>query len=96
MEVFGVWDRMVAYRSVNRSKSVQLSRALHGYRDRSNNGRYRYWRQGLLEKIPNLQFLDGVVLVREEDVHQLVELLEKYGAEYFVSTLQQTPKQPAR
>ena len=90
-----MWDRMVAYRLVNRSKSVQLSRALHGYRDRSNNGRYVYPRQGLLEKIPNLQFLDGVVLVREEDVHQLVELLEKYQAEYFVSTLHQTQARSA-
>ena len=91
-----MWDVMVAYRLVNRSKSVQLSRALHGYRDRSNNGRYSYPRQGLLDKIPNLQFLDGVVLVREEDVHLLVELLEKYRAEYLVSTLQQTRAQPAR
>ncbi len=91
-----MWDRMVAYRLEDKSKSVQLSRALHGYRDISNKGQYAYPRQGLLEKIPHLQLVKGVLLLKEEDTHQLIELLQKYEAEYYIATLEQTQTQSAK
>jgi len=90
------WDKIVAYRVETVVKSVQLSRALHGYKDRSNNGRYLYARKGLLDKIPHLQLQKGVLLIREEDTQLVVKLLQKYGAEYYVASIEttQTSQEP--
>jgi len=90
-----VWDKIVAYRVETVVKSVQLSRALHGYKDMSNRGRYVYARKGLLDKIPHLQLQKGVLLLREEDTPPLIKLLRKYGAEYYVASIDtsQTPTQ---
>jgi len=83
-----LWEKIVAYRAENKAKSVQLSRALNGYRDHSNKGRYVYTRQGLLDKIPHLQLQKGVLLLREKDTQKLIELLKKYGAEYYIAKLE--------
>jgi hypothetical protein len=97
-EVCVVWDKIVAYRLDSVVKSVQLSRALHGYTDRSNKGRYVYARKGLLDKVPYLQLQKGVLLIREKDTQPLVKLLQKYGAEYYVARLETshtpTPRHP--
>jgi hypothetical protein len=90
------WDKLVAYRVEDKSKSVQLSRALHGYIDRSNKGQYSYLRKGLLDKIPHLQLLQGVLLTRKENINQITQLLKKYQAEYYTATLDQTQKQPTK
>jgi hypothetical protein len=91
-----MWDKIVAYRVEDKSKSVQLSRALHGYIDRSNNGQYSYPRPGLLEKIPHLQLLQGVLLIKKENTPQLVQLLQKYQAEYYIATLETARTQPPK
>jgi len=91
-----MWDKIVAYKAGSKVKSVQLSRALNGYKDLSNKGRYLYSRQGLLDKIPHLQLQKGVLLLREKDTQTLIEILQKYGAEYYVAKLEtsQTPNPP--
>jgi len=83
-----VWDKIVAYRVDSVIKSVELSRALHGYRDRSNRGRYVYARKGLLDRVPHLQLQKGVLLLREKDAQPLIELLHRYEAEYYVARLE--------
>ena len=83
-----VWDKIVAYRVDSVTKSVQLSRSLHGYKDRSNKGRYVYARKGLLDKVPCLQLQKGVFLIREKDTQPLVRLLRKYGAEYYIAKIE--------
>jgi hypothetical protein len=83
-----VWDKIVAYRVDSVTKSVQLSRSLHGYKDRSNKGRYVYARKGLLDKVPCLQLQKGVLLIREKDTQPLVRLLQKYGAEYYIAKIE--------
>lgn len=89
-----MWDKIIVYRVDDKSKSVQLSRALHGYKDRSNHGRYTYKRKGLLDKIPNQQIISGVLLIKEQDTHKITHLLKKYQAKYYTATLDPKPKQP--
>lgn len=92
-----MWDKIVAYRVESTVKSVQLSRALHGYKDMSNKGKYIYTRKGLLDKIPHVQLQKGVLLLREKDTQPVIQLLQKYKAEYYVAKLetsQQTQKAP--
>lgn len=81
---------IVVYKQPNRTKSVQLSRVLQGYTDSSNYGEYSYEREGLLEKIPHLKLMNGVVILREKDSDRLIELLEKYHAEYYAGPVAKT------
>ncbi|KXB04456.1 hypothetical protein AKJ50_02375 [candidate division MSBL1 archaeon SCGC-AAA382A13] len=81
---------IVAYKQPNQSKSVQLSRSLHGYTDKSNYGEYSYERKGLLDKIPYQKLMNGVFILKKKDAEQLIKLLEKYEAEYYAGTIEKT------
>ncbi|KXB01787.1 hypothetical protein AKJ43_03100 [candidate division MSBL1 archaeon SCGC-AAA261D19] len=81
---------VTVYKPPDKSKSVQISRALNGYKDRSNYGKYSYERKGLLEKIPHRKFAKNVLLLREEDHKQLIQILEKYEAEYYAGFIEKT------
>lgn len=84
---------IIAYKPPNKSKSVQISRVLNGYKDRSNHGKYTYERMGLLEEIPHRKLTKNVILLKEEDHKQLVQILEKYEAEYYAGTIEKTSEQ---
>jgi len=76
--------KIIVYKQPNKSKSVQLSRALHGYTDRSNHGQYSYKRDGLLDKITFKKIYNGVFIVREKDAEKFKKLLDKYDATYYI------------
>ncbi|KXB05374.1 hypothetical protein AKJ50_01095 [candidate division MSBL1 archaeon SCGC-AAA382A13] len=83
---------IIVYKQPNQSKSVQLSRSLHGYTDKSNYGEYSYKRKGLLDKIPYQKLMNGVFILREKDADKLIELLEKYQAQYYAGPIEKTSK----
>jgi mevalonate kinase len=67
--------------SIQRNK---LRKLLLGYTDYSNKGRYRYFRDGLLTKIPSIRIIRSVFIVRKEDSEKVIDLLEKFGATVYV------------
>ncbi|KXA92777.1 hypothetical protein AKJ64_02235 [candidate division MSBL1 archaeon SCGC-AAA259E17] len=69
---------------------MQISRALNGYKDRSNHGEYTYKRKGLLEKIPHRKLTKNVILLKKQDHEKLTEILEKYKAEYYAGPIEKT------
>ncbi len=73
---------IIIYKQSSKSKSVQFSRALNGYADYSNKGKYKYIRKGLLKNIPFWNPVKGVFILMEEDVEKYVELLDRYGMTY--------------
>lgn len=81
---------ILVYRQPDKSKSVQLSRALHGYTDYSNRGKYTYKRKGLLDKIPYHKVFNGVFILTEDNADAFIELLEKYDAEYYAGSIEST------
>ncbi len=80
--------KVIVYKQPNKSKSVQLSRALHGYMDRSNYGGYTYKREGLLDEIPHKKVSNGVFLVKNKDADKFIEVLEKYNVVYYIGSLE--------
>lgn len=62
----------------------RLLRALNGYRDTSNFGRYVYDRPGFLERFPHVRLIRGALIVRREDAEDLVKFLRTYDAEVHV------------
>ena len=79
--------KIVIYKQSTKSKSVQLSRALNGYADYSNKGKYKYLRKGLLKKIPVWNPVKGVFILKEEDVGKVLELFERYNVTYYCWTV---------
>jgi len=57
-----------------------FKRELIGYTDRSNNGRYKYIRKGILSDIPHLKPGKGVIIVGLKDCNTVKSLLRKYKA----------------
>jgi len=80
--------KIVVYKQPNKSKSVQLSRALHGYIDRSNHGQYTYERDGFLDKITYKKVYKGVFILREKDAEEFKKLLDKYDATYYIGPVE--------
>ena len=81
---------IIVYKQPNKSKSVQLSRALHGYTDHSNHGNYSYKRDGLLDKIPYKKIFNGVFLVKRKEASKFIQLLEKYDVIYYAGNIKKT------
>lgn len=71
------------YKAKGKSSSSQLSRALNGYKDYSNKGKYLYERKGLLEEIPHIKLMRGVFIVNKEDAQKFISLLNRYKIEYY-------------
>jgi len=65
-------------------KRSKLKRELLGYIDKSNNGRYKYQRKGLLDDIPHLKPIKSVIITKEEDFAKVEKVLKKYGAKTYV------------
>lgn len=82
--------KIIVYKQQNKSKSVQLSRELNGYTDRSNYGKYSYKREGLLDRIPHRKLYNGVFILRSEDLEEFIRLLEKYETIYYVGDVVST------
>ncbi len=54
---------------------------LYGPRTSSHGGKYVYRRKGLLDEIPHVRLIWGVVIVRTEDAERVQQQLKAYGAE---------------
>ena len=55
---------------------TRLSQKLLGYKDKSNFAKYTYKREGLLDNIPHMSPLRGVLIVRARDIKKIYELLK--------------------
>ena len=75
---------IIIYKAEGKKSSVQLSRALNGYKDYSNKGKYFYKRKGLLKKIPYIKLIRGVFIVRKENTEEFISLLERYKIIYHI------------
>lgn len=83
---------LIIYKAERKKSSVQLSRALHGYKDYSNKSTYFYQREGLLKRIPSIQLIRGVFIVKKEDAEKFISLLERYKILYYLREVILTPQ----
>ena len=80
---------LIAFRLARYDKNAasELVRRLYGQRTSSHGGRYVYRRKGLLDEIPYVRLIRGVVIVRTEDAGRVTALLEGFGAEVHARTV---------
>ena len=70
---------VIAYDLTGKSsvQKTRVIRALFGYEDKSNFGKYKYVREGLLAKIPTAQQIKGAILVEKEYAPEIIKALKK-------------------
>jgi hypothetical protein len=70
---------IIAYDLTGKSpvQKTRIIRTLFGYEDKSNFGKYKYARKGLISKIPNARQIKGAILVEEAYVPKVVRELKK-------------------
>ena len=83
---------LLAFRlaSYDKARASDLVKRLYGQRTSSHGGKYVYWRKGLLDEIPYVRLIRGVVIVRTEDAGRVLDLLGKFGTEVHARTVDLT------
>lgn len=77
---------MFVYEFVGRTASQvgKINRQLFGYKDRSNHGKYIYWRNGLLSKMVLKRIARGVILTDSVNDGEVLRALKKVGAKKII------------
>ena len=63
---------------------VEVKRALFGYTEYSNNAKYTYKREGILNQISAIKPIKAVIIVKNGDEKLIVKYLKKYKAKYYI------------
>ena len=58
----------------------KINRQLFGYKDKSNHGKYVYWRNGMLSKMALKRIARGVILTDSVNDGEVQRALKKVGA----------------
>ena len=62
------------------SEVGKMNRQLFGYKDRSNHGKYIYWRNGLLSKMALKRLARGVILTDSVNDREVLDALKSVKA----------------
>ncbi len=74
----------------DRDSASELVKKLYGQRTSSHGGKYVYRRKGLLDEIPHVRLIRGVIIVRTEDRHKVTAFPESLGAEVHTRSVKLT------
>ncbi len=74
---------LIAFRLTHydRDRASDLVKRLYGQRTSSHGGKYVYRRKGLLDEIPHVRLIRGVIIVRAKDAGRVLAFLEALGLE---------------
>ena len=61
-----------------------LVKKLYGQNTSSQGGKYRYRRKGLLDEIPSVRLIRGVIIVEKRNKKKILELLKDFNADVYV------------
>lgn len=66
-------------------KSInQFCKKFYGQYTSSHGGKYHYRRQGLLDNIPHIKLIGGVIIVTKDSAGKLIDFLKEYEAEVYI------------
>lgn len=79
MLLYYIMKKIVSYDLTGKSsvQKTRIIRALFGYEDKSNFGKYKYTREGLISRIPNTHHIKCAILVGSEHVPEVILALKK-------------------
>jgi len=79
------------YARSNQRVANAFTQKLYGQDTRTHHGKYTFHKRGLLEDIPHIRLIRGVIIVRRQDAPRVEAFLKEYGAEYYVRTVELEP-----
>ena len=73
------------FKEKTEQKSINLfCKKFYGQDTSSHGGKYHYRRQGLLDNIPHIKLIGGVIIVTKDSAGKLIDFLREYEAEFYV------------
>jgi len=79
------------YARSNQKVANIFTQKLYGQDTRTHHGKYKCHKHGLLEDIPHIRLIRGVIMVRRQDAPRVEAFLKEYGAEYYIRTVELEP-----
>jgi len=79
------------YAKSNQKVANIFTQKLYGQNTRTHHGKYTYHKRGLLEEIPHIRLIRGVIIVRRQDTPKVEAFLKEYKAEYYIRTIELEP-----
>jgi hypothetical protein len=75
---------IIAYRlpkGIPNKAYTKFQKKFFGQDTSSHNGKYRYRRTGLLDEIPHVKLIRGVLIIDENNLKRIIDFLEEYHVE---------------
>jgi len=79
-------------KKTNQKSLNQFCKKFYGQETSSHGGKYHYRRKGLLDNIPFIKLIGGVIIVSNENSDKLIQFLKDYDAEFFVRDVSLLPE----
>lgn len=79
------------YAKSNQRVANVFTQKLYGQDTRTHHGKYAYHKRGLLEELPHIRLIRGVIIVRRQDASRVEAFLKEYKAEYYIRTIELEP-----
>jgi hypothetical protein len=79
---------IIAFRNKPKTPTKDIKRfcnRLYGYKDHSQNGKYLYEREGLLDEIPHILInpIRSVIVVKKKDAEKILDFLKEFEVEIY-------------
>jgi len=69
------------YKNTDAKTTNRFCQKFYGQDATSHGGKYRHHKHGLMEDIPHVKLIRGVIIVAEKDARKVINFLRKFNAE---------------
>ncbi|MBU4202216.1 MAG: hypothetical protein KKB85_03600 [Candidatus Altiarchaeota archaeon] len=69
------------YKNTDAKTTNRFCQKFYGQDSTSHGGKYKHHKHGLMEDIPHVKLIRGVVIVAEKDARKVINFLRKFNAE---------------
>ena len=69
------------YKNTDAKTTNRFCQKFYGQDSTSHGGKYRHHRHGLMEDIPHVKLIRGVIIVAEKNARKVISFLRKFNAE---------------
>ncbi len=80
----------------NERKNIdKFCKKFYGQETSSHGGKYHYRRRGLLDEIPHIKLIRGVIIVSNDNADRVIQFLNEFSAEYYMRDVILLPEDEA-
>jgi hypothetical protein len=73
------------FKEKTEQKSInQFCKKFYGQNTSSHGGKYQYRRHGLLDNIPHIKLIGGVIIIKKDFAEIVIDFLKEYSTEFYI------------